>query len=156
MSLNELFPNCFFKKVILKHNFTPLVDLSWIIKRLNGGHGNKKVLRSMILQRRVGLLPCASRTSAGRRNLLTTASSGSAAWLQLISDRHAGSFSIPPGHHARGDTAEEEEEDAGAEEGDGGGGLMMKRMKTAETFAMFGASAQRGARAGFVHPRACT
>lgn len=90
---------------------------------------------------KVGFLPCASRTSAGRRNLLTTASSGSAAWLQPISDRHAGSFSIPPGHHARGDTAEEQEE----EEEDGG--RMMKRMRMAESFAMFGASARRGARA---------
>lgn len=49
----------------------------------------------------------------GRRNLLTTASSGSANGLQVISDRLADNFSILPGHHGTGDE--------GAS-GDGGGG----------------------------------
>ena len=65
----------------------------------------------------------------GRRYLLTTASSGSAKPLQVISDRLADNFSILPGHHGTGDNGgegrEEEEEEEGEEEEeeeDGGGG----------------------------------
>lgn len=43
----------------------------------------------------------------GRRNLLTTASNGSANGLQLISDRLADNFSILPGHHGSGDTVDD-------------------------------------------------
>ncbi|PWA27929.1 hypothetical protein CCH79_00000558 [Gambusia affinis] len=49
------------------------------------------------------LLPWAKRTRVGRRYLLTTASSGSAKGLQVISDRLADNFSILPGHHGAGD-----------------------------------------------------
>lgn len=87
------------------------------------------------------VLPGARRTRVGRRNLLTTASNGSANGLQEISDRLADNFSILPGHHGTGDNGDgdgedndgggvggndEEEED----EGDGGG-IMSK------SFAMF-------------------
>lgn len=77
------------------------------------------------------LLPWARRTRVGRRNLLTTASSGSANGLQVISDRLADNFSILPGHHATGDNGDDdsEDEDGGDngedEEGEGpGGGIM--------------------------------
>ncbi|XP_039874015.1 nesprin-2 isoform X3 [Simochromis diagramma] len=63
------------------------------------------------------LLPWARRTRVGRRNLLTTASSGSANGLQVISDRLADNFSILAGHHATGDNG-----DDGGEDGDGVGG----------------------------------
>jgi len=91
----------------------------------------------------------------GRRNLLTTASSGSANGLQVISDRLADNFSIIPGHHGTGDNGDDEGEDGGArcdgndevEEGKGeGGGIMAK------SFAIFecrgeGGSQSRCARA---------
>ena len=86
----------------------------------------------------------------GRRNLLTTASNGSANGLQDISDRLADNFSILPGHHGTGDNGDGDgegneggvsgEEGGEAEEGEGddddgggsgGGGLMSK------SFAMF-------------------
>ena len=82
----------------------------------------------------------------GRRNLLTTASNGSANGLQVISDRLADNFSILPGHHCTGDNAadnddddddgdDDNDDDGGddndEEEGDGGGGIMAK------SFAMF-------------------
>lgn len=86
----------------------------------------------------VPFLPWARRTRVGSRNLLTTASSGSANWLQAISDRLADSFSILPAHHgtgqcgggggADGDVNDEEAEDG---EGGGGGG------GTGKSFAMF-------------------
>lgn len=76
----------------------------------------------------------------GRRNLLTTASNGSANGLQVISDRLADNFSILPGHHGTGDNRDDdgEDNDGGVsdgkaeeeEEGDGGG-IMSK------SFAMF-------------------
>lgn len=47
-------------------------------------------------------LPWARRTSVGRRNLLTTASNGSATVLHAISDRLADNFSILPGHNGHG------------------------------------------------------
>lgn len=92
-----------------------------------------------------GHLPWARRTRVGRRNLLTTASNGSANGLQDISDRLADNFSILPGHHGTGDNGDGDgegneggvsgEEDGEAEEGEGGdddgGGLMSK------SFAMF-------------------
>lgn len=76
-----------------------------------------------------GVLPWARRTRVGRRNLLTTASSGSANGLQVISDRFADNFSILPGHHASGDNGEDSggdntggvSEDAGGEAGEDGG-----------------------------------
>lgn len=84
------------------------------------------------------LLPWARRTRVGRRNLLTTASNGSANGLQVISDRLADNFSILPGHHATGDNGDSDGEDSDGggdddelEEGDGGGGIMAK------SFAMF-------------------
>lgn len=80
----------------------------------------------------------------GRRNLLTTASSGSANGLQVISDRLADNFSILPGHHGTGDEGDGDDggggdndggigdEDEGDEdEGDGGCVMMSK------SFAMF-------------------
>lgn len=80
----------------------------------------------------------------GRRNLLTTASNGSANGLQVISDRLADNFSILPGHHGTGDNGDDDGEDndgrvsgddddeAEEDNGDGdGGGIMSK------TFAMF-------------------
>lgn len=74
----------------------------------------------------------------GRRNLLTTASNGSANGLQVISDRLADNFSILPGHHCTGDNGDDNDDNDGGgdndeeeeEEGDGGG--MM-----AKSFAMF-------------------
>lgn len=60
------------------------------------------------------LLPWARRTRVGRRNLLTTASNGSANGLQVISDRLADNFSILPGHHGTGDNG-----DDGGEDNDG-------------------------------------
>lgn len=77
----------------------------------------------------------------GRRNLLTTASNGSANGLQVISDRLADNFSILPGHHGTGDNGDDggegndggvsgDDEDEAEEEGDGGG-IMSK------SFAMF-------------------
>lgn len=85
------------------------------------------------------VLPWASRTKVGRRNLLTTASNGSANGLQVISDRLADSCSILPGHHATGDNAvaEEDEEEQGEDdddeeeevkEGGGGGGMVAKSL----------------------------
>lgn len=53
----------------------------------------------------------------GRRNLLTTASSGSANGLQVISDRLADNFSILAGHHATGDNGDVD----GGEDADGVG-----------------------------------
>lgn len=52
----------------------------------------------------------------GRRNLLTTASNGSANGLQVISDRLADNFSILPGHHCTGDNGGD---DDGRGSGDG-------------------------------------
>lgn len=83
----------------------------------------------------------------GRRNLLTTASNGSANGLQVISDRLADNFSILPGHHGTGDNGDGDGEDndggAGgddkdeAEEDEGdGGGIMSK------SFAMFECSGE--------------
>lgn len=77
----------------------------------------------------------------GRRNLLTTASSGSANGLQVISDRLADNFSILAGHHATGDNGDDGGEDGdgvggddsdGLEKGEGDGGGIM-----AKSFAMF-------------------
>lgn len=80
----------------------------------------------------------------GRRNLLTTASSGSANGLQVISDRLADNFSILPGHHCTGDEGGSEDDDdvgGGGENNDGvigdedkgdDGCVMMSK-----TFAMF-------------------
>lgn len=81
----------------------------------------------------------------GRRNLLTTASSGSANGLQVISDRLADNFSILPGHHGTGDEgdSEDDDDDVGGggnddgeigdeDEGDGGCVMMMSK-----SFAMF-------------------
>lgn len=67
----------------------------------------------------------------GRRNLLTTASNGSANGLQLISDRLADNFSILPGHHGSGDNVDDGDgdgddgaDDDGAEvDGNDGGAL---------------------------------
>lgn len=87
------------------------------------------------------LLPWARRTRVGRRNLLTTASSGSANGLQVISDRLADNFSILAGHHATGDNGDDGGEDGdgvggddsdGLEKGEGDGGGIM-----AKSFAMF-------------------
>lgn len=77
----------------------------------------------------------------GRRNLLTTASSGSATGLQVISDRLADNFSILPGHHGSGDKvdggdgdgrdgAEDDGAKAKADRSDGGAWK-------SNTFAMF-------------------
>lgn len=77
----------------------------------------------------------------GRRNLLTTASNGSANGLQVISDRLADNFSILPGHHGTGDNGGDGDGggDVGVDgnvgevdedEGDGGGIM-------AKSFAMF-------------------
>lgn len=65
----------------------------------------------------------------GRRNLLTTASNGSANGLQEISDRLADNFSILPGHHGTGDNREDGDEDNGGgvngdDDAGGGGGVM--------------------------------
>lgn len=80
----------------------------------------------------------------GRRNLLTTASSGSANGLQVISDRLADNFSILPGHHGTGDEGDGDDggggdndggigdEDGGDEDGGDGGCVMMSK-----SFAMF-------------------
>lgn len=81
----------------------------------------------------------------GRRNLLTTASSGSANGLQVISDRLADNFSILPGHHGTGDEGDSDDGSGGGnndgeigdedvcdeDEGDGGCVMMSK------SFAMF-------------------
>lgn len=97
------------------------------------------------------LLPWARRTRVGRRNLLTTASNGSANGLQVISDRLADNFSILPGHHGTGDNGDDggedndgsvrgddddvdgdDDDDGKAQENEGdGGGIMSK------SFAMF-------------------
>lgn len=95
-------------------------------------------------EKKVRVLPWARRTRVGRRNLLTTASSGSANGLQVISDRLADNFSILPGHHGTGDEGDGDDggggdndggigdEDEGDEdEGDGGCVMMSK------SFAMF-------------------
>lgn len=82
----------------------------------------------------------------GRRNLLTTASSGSANGLQVISDRLADNFSILPGHHGTGDEGDDDDDDGGdsdggvrdedegeeAAEDEGDGGCIMSK-----SFAMF-------------------
>ncbi|MEQ2158136.1 hypothetical protein GOODEAATRI_009155 [Goodea atripinnis] len=72
------------------------------------------------------------------RYLLTTASSGSAKGLQVISDRVADNFSILPGHHGAGDKGSGDGKDGdcicdGTDEAEDGdrGGIMAK------TFAMF-------------------
>ncbi len=93
----------------------------------------------------------------GRRNLLTTASNGSANGLQAISDRLADNFSILPGHHGTGDNGDDDgkdndgwvsgDDDDEAEEDEGDGGGIMSKI-----FAMFecgkeGASHSRCARA---------
>lgn len=56
----------------------------------------------------------------GRRNLLTTASNGSANGLQVISDRLADNFSILPGHHGTGDNGDDggEDNDGSVSDGD--------------------------------------
>lgn len=89
------------------------------------------------------VLPWARRTRVGRRNLLTTASSGSANGLQVISDRLADNFSILPGHHGTGDEGDRDDGGGGCcggnsdgeigdeDEGDGGCVMMSK------SFAMF-------------------
>lgn len=88
------------------------------------------------------LLPWASRTRVGRRNLLTTASNGNANGHQMISDRLADNFSILPGHHGTGDNGGDdgEDNDVGVRDNDGGNteedesdesGIMSK------SFAMF-------------------
>lgn len=77
----------------------------------------------------------------GRRNLLTTASNGSANGLQVISDRLADNFSILTGHHGTGDNGVDSREDNEGgvsgdsddeEEDEGEGGGMMSK-----SFAMF-------------------
>ena len=85
----------------------------------------------------------------GRRNLLTTASNGSANGLQVISDRLADNFSILPGHHGTADngaddgedndggvSGEDDDDEVEEDEGDGGG-LMSK------SFAMFECGRER-------------
>ena len=87
-----------------------------------------------------GLLPWAKRTRVGRRNLLTTASNGSANGLQVISDRLADNFSILPGHHGSGD---EDDGDGGGEDGADNGGAKAEADGSdggalkSKTFAMF-------------------
>lgn len=54
----------------------------------------------------------------GRRNLLTTASSGSDTGLQVISDRLEDNLSIVAGHHGTGDNGAGEDEGTDGE-GDG-------------------------------------
>lgn len=75
----------------------------------------------------------------GRRNLLTTASNGSANGLHAISDRLADNFSILAGHHGTGDNGgdgavggDANDGGVGEDEGDADGGGMM-----AKSFAMF-------------------
>lgn len=80
----------------------------------------------------------------GRRNLLTTASNGSASGLQEISDKLADNFSILPGHHCAGDEEEGSDLgggclDEGEEHGGEGGGLVVK------SFAMFECGRKRAA-----------
>lgn len=94
----------------------------------------------------------------GRRNLLTTASNGSAKGLQAISDRLADNFSILPGHHGTGANGGDGE-DAGcgvrgdgndeAERGDGDGGI------TVQSFAMFESCRRREGRVVTQPVRAC-
>lgn len=85
----------------------------------------------------------------GKRNLLTTASNGSANALQMISDRLADNFSILPGHHGTGDNGGDcgEDNDVGVGDSDGGntegdegdeGGIMSK------SFAMFEYGEKKG------------
>lgn len=98
-----------------------------------------------------GLIPWTRRTRVGRRNLLTTASNGSANGLQVISDRLADNFSILPGHHGSGDNVDVGDGDgkdgAGDDgvkaEADGSDGGALK----SKTFAMFDCLADNARRA---------
>lgn len=94
--------------------------------------------------KKVRVLPWARRTRVGRRNLLTTASRGSAKGLQVISDRLADNFSILPGHHGTGAEGGCDDDDGGGGNNDGemgdGGCVMMSK-----TFAMFECGNEGGA-----------